>query len=84
MQNLANCKMKVSKLLVIFSAPDNAHESASRTTINGCHVRLIVQFKVDLIIYLELYLKVHFSDLYEGAKKGTYEIALKSALQVAH
>ena len=42
----------------------------------------MVQFKVHLIINLELHLKVHFKDLYKGTQKDEPEIALKGALQV--
>ena len=43
-----------------FSAPADAQENANGTAINAFEVRLMMQFRVHLIIHLELYLKVHF------------------------
>ena len=40
----------------IFSAPGDAQESANGTTINMFDVRLMVQFRMHLIIHTELHL----------------------------
>ena len=40
----------------VFGAPNNARESAIKTTINAFDVRLMVQFRVHLIIHLEIHL----------------------------
>ena len=40
-----------------FSAPGEPQESVNRTTINVFDVRLMVKFRVHLIIHLELHLK---------------------------
>ena len=44
----------------IFSATGDTQESAKRRTINAFDVRLMVQFRMHLIIHLELHLKLHF------------------------
>ena len=38
----------------LFSAPVDGQESAKRTTINAFEVRLMVQFRMHLIMHLEL------------------------------
>ena len=45
----------------IFSAPGDVQQSANRTTTNAFNVRLIVKFRVHLIVHLELQLKVRFN-----------------------
>ena len=44
----------------LFSAPADAQDNISRTTINAFQRRLMIQFRLHLIIHLELRLKVHF------------------------
>ena len=44
----------------LFSAPDDAQESANGTTTNALEMWLMVEFKVHLIMHLELDLKVPF------------------------
>ena len=53
----------------LFSTPGDAQESANGTTINAFDVRLMIQFRVHLIINLELDLKVHFKIYIKVHKK---------------
>ena len=53
----------------IFSAPGDAQQKASGTTINTFHVCLMVQFRVFPIIRLELHLKVHLKIYIKVHKK---------------
>ena len=43
----------------LFSAPGGAKEGVNRTTTNVSDVRLMIQFRVHLIIHQELHLGVH-------------------------
>ena len=53
----------------LFSAPAHVQDSAKRKTINAFEVRLMVQFRVHLIIHLEFVPKGALQDLYEDARK---------------
>ena len=44
----------------LLSTPGNTQESANGTTVNVFGVRLMVQFRVHLIVRLKLYLKMYF------------------------
>ena len=52
-----------------FSAPGDTQEKADGTTINAFEERLIIQYRVHLIIHLELQLKVHFKIYIKMQKK---------------
>ena len=59
-------------------------ESANRKTINVFQEPLTIQFKVHLIIQLELHLKVNFNIyIYRDAEESARDIALKCPLLVA-
>ena len=53
-------QLKNERKSAIFSVPNYTQESANGTTANAFDVRLMVQFRVHLIIPLELHGKVHF------------------------
>ena len=53
----------------IFSAPGDVQESANGTNINAFDVRLIVPFRMHLIIHLHLHLKVNFKIYIKVHKK---------------
>ena len=52
------------------------------TMINAFDVRLMIKFRLLLIIHLELHVKGHFKDLYKDPV-GAPEIVLKGSFQVA-
>ena len=59
-------------------------ESANRKTINTFEMRLMIQFRVHLIIHLELLLKVNFNIyIYKDAQEGAPDFALKGTQLVA-
>ena len=59
-------------------------ESSNGETINAFEVRLMVQFRVDLILHLELHLKANFNIyVYKDEQEGTPDVALKRKLLVA-
>ena len=59
-------------------------ESVNRKTINVFQEPLTIQFKVHLIIQLELHLKVNFNIyIYRDAEESARDIALKCPLLVA-
>ena len=60
----------------IFNVPGNAQEIVNGTTINAFDVRLVVQFRVRLIIHLALHLKVHFK-IYIKCTKGAKKVQKK-------
>ena len=59
-------------------------ESANEKTINTSEMRLMIQFRVHLIIHLELPLKVNFNIfIYKDAQEGAPDFALKETQLVA-
>ena len=53
-------------------------------TINAFEERLMMQFRVHLIIHLALHLKVNFNIfIYKDAQEGAHDVALKGTLLVA-
>ena len=59
-------------------------ESANGKTINTFEMRLMIQFRVHLIIHLELLLKVNFNIyIYKDAQEGAPDFALKGTQLVA-
>ena len=59
-------------------------ESANGKTINTFEMRLMIQFRVHLIIHLELLLKVNFNIyIYKDAQEGAPDLALKGTQLVA-
>ena len=63
---------------------ENMSESSNGETINAFEVRLMVQFRVDLILHLELHLKANFNIyVYKDEQEGTPDVALKRKLLVA-
>ena len=59
-------------------------ESANGKTINAFEVRLMIQFRVHLIIHQELQRKVSFNIyIYKDAQEGAPDVALNRTLLVA-
>ena len=62
----------------------NINKSANGKTINAFEVRLMIQFKVYLIIDLGLHLKVNFNIyICKDAQEGAPDVALKGTFLVA-
>ena len=60
---------------------ENMSESANGKTINAFEVRLIMQFRVQLVIHLELHLKMNLNIfIYKDAQEGAPDVALKGTL----
>ena len=70
--NATSAQLKNKSKSEFFREAIYAHESAKRTTTNAFGARLMLQFRVHLIIHLELYLKVHF----KNAPKRALQVAL--------
>ena len=62
---------------------ESISESANGKTKNAFQVRLMIQFRVNLITQLELHLKVNFNIyICKDAQEGAPDVALKSTLLV--
>ena len=77
------CSIKNKSKSGLFSALADSQESAKRTMINAFEVCLMMQFRLNLIMCLESYLKVHFKIYIKMHKKGAPGNELKGALQTA-
>ena len=63
---------------------ESMSESANGKTINAFEERLMMQFRVHLIIHLALHLKVNFNIfMYKDAEEGAHDVALRGTLLVA-
>ena len=65
----------------LFSAPGDAQEFGNVKTTNAFEVQLMVQFRVNLIIQLELP-KGSLQDLYKYALKGALQVAIELHLTI--
>ena len=62
---------------------ESMSESVNGKTINAFEVRLMIQFRVQLVIYLELHLKANFNIyIYKDAQEGAPYVALKGTFLV--
>ena len=60
---------------------ENMSESANGKTINAFEERLMMQFRVQLVIHLELHLKMNLNIfIYKDAQEGAPDVALKGTL----
>ena len=60
---------------------ENMSESANGKTINAFEVHLMMQFRVQLVIHLELHLKMNLNIfIYKDAQEGAPDVALKGTL----